>query len=441
MKRRVAPIVIVVTLLVGIALTSYAQDYEWTGKDKLMAMRAARVDAIRLLAEQIKGLELTSETYVRDFVTVSDEIETALLEELKGARRKGRAKFYTDGSCEVTMEVPIERVVATLKHIRDGYYKGDKWKGVDFSQVQARTDRTVIRATGTGVAPGAAIEDEYAAPEGPSLGVTVRAPKLPREWEGVPARTRLMAKRAALTNARRNLAERVKGLEITSETYVRDFVTESDEVETALDTFLVGAREKRVRYLADLIVEVEVQMEIERIINRLKQIRDGYYEGDKWKGVDFSQINRHVETKTISAVGHGTVPEPAAPRRGAGRAPLEEPQRELPDWVDLKFKAEGIGVAPDDAVNEAQAEALALRAAKVDALRNLSEKVHGARIDAETTVEDFITTSDEIEAEVAGLIRGAEVVKEEYDSERGSACVEAEIDMGDVWDAIQAFGW
>jgi len=57
---------------------------------------------------------------------------------------------------------------------------------------------------------------------------------------------------------------------------------------------------------------------------------------------------------------------------------------------------------------------LALRAAQVDAYRNLLEVVQGVRVDSETEVRDFTTTSDTIRAKVEGLVKGAQVVKRDY---------------------------
>ncbi|MFQ5411575.1 MAG: hypothetical protein ACE5EC_04735, partial [Phycisphaerae bacterium] len=53
---------------------------------------------------------------------------------------------------------------------------------------------------------------------------------------------KLLSKRAAEADAYRKLAETVNGLQLTSNTYVRDFVTESDEIRTEVDTFIRGIR-------------------------------------------------------------------------------------------------------------------------------------------------------------------------------------------------------
>ena len=60
---------------------------------------------------------------------------------------------------------------------------------------------------------------------------------------------------------------------------------------------------------------------------------------------------------------------------------------------------------------------MALRAAKVDAYRNLLEITKGVRVDSVTTVKDFTVESDVINTQVEGLVKGAVVVDQQYMSD------------------------
>jgi hypothetical protein len=60
---------------------------------------------------------------------------------------------------------------------------------------------------------------------------------------------------------------------------------------------------------------------------------------------------------------------------------------------------------------------MALRAAKIDAYRNLLEVTKGVRVDSTTIVKDFTVESDIINAQVEGLVKGAKVVNQEYMSD------------------------
>lgn len=73
-----------------------------------------------------------------------------------------------------------------------------------------------------------------------------------------------------------------------------------------------------------------------------------------------------------------------------------------------KIVVEGIGGAGQTMSN-------GYRAATVDAYRLIAEEVHGVQIDADTTVENSILTSDIIKTKVNGVIKGAKVVSRSVD--------------------------
>ncbi len=75
---------------------------------KLMAYRAAELDARRKLAEQLDGLMITSSTTVRDFITENDEIETSMLAFQQGAHELEKfRKVMEDGTVQTTVEINL----------------------------------------------------------------------------------------------------------------------------------------------------------------------------------------------------------------------------------------------------------------------------------------------------------------------------------------------
>ena len=72
-----------------------------------------------------------------------------------------------------------------------------------------------------------------------------------------------MAERAAYLDAVRNLAENVKGVQITSRTTFADFVTKDDEVQSHFDGWIRGARKTMVREFPDGVVEVDVEIALD----------------------------------------------------------------------------------------------------------------------------------------------------------------------------------
>lgn len=54
---------------------------------------------------------------------------------------------------------------------------------------------------------------------------------------------------------------------------------------------------------------------------------------------------------------------------------------------------------------------MAIRAARLEAMRDLVEQVHGLRLTSTTTVKDAIVKDDQLQATVSGIIRGARTVR------------------------------
>ena len=85
-------------------------------------------------------------------------------------------------------------------------------------------------------------------------------------------------------------------------------------------------------------------------------------------------------------------------------------------WDEGMITAEGFGTPPAG-VYGSRANIMARRAAIVDAQRNLAEQINGVQVDAETTVENFVTISDVVRTRVSALVKGAAVVEEQLMSD------------------------
>ena len=69
--------------------------------------------------------------------------------------------------------------------------------------------------------------------------------------------------------------------------------------------------------------------------------------------------------------------------------------------------AEGFGFSDANRFSEPQVRLMALRAAKIDAQRNLLEVINGVRVTAGTTVKDMMLESDIIGTRVKGMLQGS----------------------------------
>ncbi|MBU4388109.1 MAG: LPP20 family lipoprotein [Proteobacteria bacterium] len=84
------------------------------------------------------------------------------------------------------------------------------------------------------------------------------------------------------------------------------------------------------------------------------------------------------------------------------------------NWTKGIIQATGIGAPPEEHYGKPQARPMALRAARIDAMRNLLEVTQGVAISSSTLVKNFAITDDIIMAKVSGMVEGAQVVKQEY---------------------------
>ncbi len=96
---------------------------------------------------------------------------------------------------------------------------------------------------------------------------------------------------------------------------------------------------------------------------------------------------------------------------------------------------EGCGTV-DPNLPEQKAIVMARRAAELDAKRRILEYIKGIRIDSETTVENLMTTSDEIRSTVEGIVMGAKIVEERFEEDFGTYCVSVKVNYRYIVDKI-----
>jgi hypothetical protein len=404
-------------------------------QNKLLARRAAEADAYRKLAEAVYGVQINSTTFVRDFVAESDEIRTGVDTFIKGVRL-GPPRYYEDGVCEVDAEVTVEKLVTTLKQIHATHYKGRTVKTTDIEQIQQRVQRDVIQVTGSG-APRPELPPNL--PAGVESVITAfppdyQAPKMlsvPGIWKGLPPQARLMAERAARVDAMRKLLEQIKGLRLNSETLVRDFVAEYDEIRTQATGIVMGAYEvEKYLHHDELIVEVTMAVPVEKVIERIKELHTQHYKGRKVVTTDIVNVRKEIQRDTITATGSGVPPERFASQMAA-RSDYDSPA-----WLGQMIEAVG-QAARNTEMPEAQGRLMAERAARMDGVRKLLEQVKRLQIRSDTRVADFVAQHDQVIAQVEGVLSGAIQDDPRWDGDVVS--VRVSIPAADVWSVIHDY--
>jgi hypothetical protein len=74
------------------------------------AIRAAQQIALRNALETLKGIYLNSSTTVENFMVKSDVITSHVSGFVRGFEQKGKERYMSDGSVEVTMSIPLDGI-------------------------------------------------------------------------------------------------------------------------------------------------------------------------------------------------------------------------------------------------------------------------------------------------------------------------------------------
>lgn len=240
-------------------------------RERLKAVRAAEVDGNRLLLERIFGLRIDSDTTVGDLAMADDEINGFVQRSIKGAVTEGEPVFHDDGRVELTRTVKIREIIEKVKsRSNTEQYADGSARTTSSSKVERGPQERLVSVMGNAALPKSRGQD------------------------------RLMAKRAAEMDAYRKLAERMMGVQVTSDSTVRDMCVESDEVTANVAQALVaGAKPTDIKYVDDGSCEVTMQVEVESVLRTIKQ-RAG-------SGGSSTKIKDTVDTTTFTETGFGTV--------------------------------------------------------------------------------------------------------------------------------------
>ena len=117
-------------------------------------------------------------------------------------------------------------------------------------------------------------------------------------------------------------------------------------------------------------------------------------------------------------------------------AVAEQNEFGLVNYSNREIIATGIGAVPANAPNVGAARANAIRAARVDALRNLVEAVKAVRVTSETTVSNNMVGSDVIRTKVEAMVRGARQVGDVKYLSDASVEVTMSVPMSGIMDVV-----
>lgn len=241
---------------------------------RLQCVRAAEIDAARILAERVVGIALDGETTVKDLAAADDEIKGALAATLKGIKTTEGPTYCEDGRVEVVRAVNLSTLIGVVVK-RQG-------RGVSAYQ---KTVKETIDALGNAAIPG-------------SLG-----------------QKHVLAKRAAEMDVYRRLAERALGVHVSSDTTVKDFVVESDEVKAKLARTLKFAEITAIAYNEDGTASVTAKLKVGPLVRTIVRTRNA-----RGKVI---KVDEKAEQMVLEETGSGAVKEDAPMEQVPAAAPVE----------------------------------------------------------------------------------------------------------------------
>ena len=245
-------------------------------RERLKATKAAEIDADRLLAERIYGLQIDSETSVRDLAAGDDKIAGAVSATLVGSITTEPPEYLPDGTVQVVRAVKIREVIDTLNRVIKGKKLEDGSVATisDVVKTDRKTSDKIIDVMGNAALKGS---------------------------EG---QQKIMAKRAAEMDAYRRLAGRMMGVKIEGNTTIRDFALENDEILASLSQVLKAATPTKIKYNKnDGSCEVTMEIKTQDIIRTTRK----FLKGNTTK----TQIKDEIEEKTFSETGMGAMRDAA----------------------------------------------------------------------------------------------------------------------------------
>lgn len=106
-KQEVDPIAPMTLRVVGYGATEVASKSKSDAQRRLLAIRAARMDAYRAMAERVYGMSVQGSTTVRDMVVQNDRFRSYVETYMHGARVVS-TDVMPDGTVETVLEMVID---------------------------------------------------------------------------------------------------------------------------------------------------------------------------------------------------------------------------------------------------------------------------------------------------------------------------------------------
>lgn len=376
-------------------------------EDRALLERVALGRARSDLARTVYGLPLKAGLTVGAWAGRDLRLDRELRLWLRTLPRSGPARFYSDGSCDVDVQlapaVLREKLVELHKRFALPVTSDD-----DVS----RGGRDWPMLWGSGAA---------------SSGERVEAK--PPGWEDVSLEGVEVARRAAEADSLAALLEEAGRLRLTAARSLREFIDSTDAVRAAVTAAIEKNAKVRVTHGPDQVCVAEAQIETVELLRILNDVFLTTYQGSDFQASDFREMVIAAPRGAVTGTGLAIPPE-----KHRLRTPYPLIELDSPGWVDKKIETTARFERDEPTEIDAAAAIERARLSGVDQLRLM---VLDLAIREGLSVGTLLSYRPALKDDVTLYLSGARVVSITRSDGEESTTVRVELPLRRLWEIVK----
>ena len=285
--------------LLGVAV----QAAELSGQEKALAIAAARADAEAQLIGSIQGLQISEKSTVANFVLEQGKKAAATAGLIKGVVFDDPVQV--DDMVLITGTITLDQVVENLNRRATEYSNG---KTESFESVKRFNQQSVLKARGRGTRKS---PDQGGGNHPDADGILDTLKRLKGTGQ-----EKLGATEAARLDGLAQLAQQIKGVQISDHATCFNMALDGKWTEAASSAVVRGARVVRYTANGDDLVSCIIQIDLQNIVENVHKSEALFSNGET---ISFESIKRYNPgIVTVTATGWGAIGKDGPPGSSSG---------------------------------------------------------------------------------------------------------------------------
>ncbi|MBL8880826.1 MAG: hypothetical protein JNG88_17065 [Phycisphaerales bacterium] len=326
---------------------------------------------------------------------------------IRSLPRTGHARFYSDQSCDVDIQIDPQALRDKLVELHKRFALP-----VTSDDDISRTGRDWPMIWGGG-----------------SSAASERVEAKPPGWEDISLEGVEVARRAAEADAFASLIDEIGRLRLTASRSLQEFIDSSEGVRAAIVAAIEKGAKVKVTHGADQVCQAEARMETVDVLRIMNDVFSTTYRGDDFQATDFREMA--ISAPRVAVVGIGLA---VAPERHRLANPTPQIELDAPTWIEKKIEATGRfeRTEPEPIALPGATERARLIAA--DQLRTL---VSDLAIRKDLSVGTLLMYRPQLKDDVALFLSGARVVAVSRGETEDTTVVKVELSLRRLWEILK----